>query len=88
MILRNEVIIDNILILVVWVLNNCMENGGFLGGIECYFGDFVFDVFFFSVFLFLGIFIVVYGVKIFRNFGFFFNFVSIVVYNYDMILLN
>lgn len=68
---RNEVITDNIPIPVAWALNNCTENGGFLGGVDCHPGDFVPDVFFFSVLLFLGTFTVAYGVKIFRNSGFF-----------------
>lgn len=85
---RNEVITDNIPIPVAWALNNCTENGGFLGGIECHPGDFVPDVFFFSVLLFLGTFTVAYGVKIFRNSGFFPNFVSTFVDNFDMMSPN
>uniref|UniRef100_K1QYU5 Anion exchange protein n=1 Tax=Magallana gigas TaxID=29159 RepID=K1QYU5_MAGGI len=83
---RNEVITDNIPIPVAWALNNCTENGGFLGGIECHPGDFVPDVFFFSVLLFLGTFTVAYGVKIFRNSGFFPNFIRNTVGDFGVLI--
>lgn len=70
-----------------WGLNNCTENGGFLGGRDCHPGDFVPDVFFFSVLLFLGTFTVAFGVKIFRNSGFFPNFVRYLKSNYCTLLL-
>ena len=76
----SDVTTENILTQMPWGLNNCTENGGFLGGRDCHPGDFVPDVFFFSVLLFLGTFTVAYGVKIFRNSGFFPNFVSILEY--------
>ncbi|XP_062594759.1 electroneutral sodium bicarbonate exchanger 1-like [Saccostrea cucullata] len=69
-----------------WPLNNCTENGGFLGGKDCHPGDFVPDVFFFSVLLFLGTFTIAYGVKIFRNSGFFPNFVRNTVGDFGVLI--